>query len=111
MPSYGQEILTCFELPKRSKKTSKMTFLPLFGHTISSVGRTQFWMGKWRPNLEITLVLESRQIDISNKSTWSKFGAWEGLQNHLQKGATHREINTVHRRKFAHFGQKTLFFA
>ena len=36
----GQEILTGFELPKRSKNTSKVTFLPLFRHIGRSVGRT-----------------------------------------------------------------------
>ena len=44
----------------RVKNTLKMTFLPLFGHTGSRVGRTHFWRGKWKLNSEIPLVLEIR---------------------------------------------------
>ena len=53
--------------------------------------------------------MEIRQVDLSKKPTWRKFGHQKGLQNQLQKGATHREINAAHRRNFAHFGQKLCF--
>ncbi len=110
MPTNAQEILKSFELPKGQKHLKNDLSAPFWTH------RRQCWEnsildGKWRPNSEIPLVLESRQVEISNKHTWRKFGAREGLQNQLQKGAMHREISAVHRVKFAHFGQKTLFVA
>ena len=40
---------------KKVNNTQRMTLLPLFWHTASSVGRTQFWRGKWRPNSKIPL--------------------------------------------------------
>ena len=55
-----------FGLPKGSK-TQKMTFLPPFAPTGSSVGRLDFGRGKWMPNPEIPLGLESRQAGISNE--------------------------------------------
>ena len=73
MPTYGQEILTGFWASRRVKNTLKMTFLPLFGHTGSSVGKNHFWWVKWKPNLDITLGLERRQVDISNELSCTQF--------------------------------------
>ena len=47
--------------PQEVKNTQKMTSLPLFWHTGSSLGRLQFWRGKWHPNWKFSLGLESRQ--------------------------------------------------
>lgn len=69
-----------------------MAFLPLFGHIGSSVGRFDFWRGKWQPNSEITLGLENRQEDISNELSYTQFGLQEGPQNQLQSGAMHRDF-------------------
>ena len=99
-----------FWASKRVKNTLKMTFLPLFGHIGSSVGRTHFWRGKWKPNSENPLVLESRQEYLSKKPTWSKFGHQEGLQNQLQTGTTHREIRRSTLEIFAHFGLSNSVF-
>ena len=100
-----------FWASRRVKNTLKMTFLPLFGHTGSSVGRTHFWRGKWKPNSEILVVLERRQASLSNKPTWRKFGHWEGLQNQLQTGATHREIRRSALGILLILDSVTLFFA
>ena len=37
------------------KNTLKLTFLPLFGHTRSSVGKTHFWRGKWQPMIQVDI--------------------------------------------------------
>ena len=100
-----------FWASRRVKNTLKMTILPLSGQTGSSVRRTHFWSGKWKPNLEILLVLESRQAELSNKSTWSQFGHREGLQNWLQTSATHREIGCDTLGILLSFDSVTLFFA
>ena len=92
-----------FGASKRVKNTLKMTFLPLFGHTRSSVGRTHFWRGKWKPNSEIPLVLKIIQAELSNKPTWIQFGQREGLQNQLQTGKTHREFRRNALGILAHF--------
>jgi len=47
--------------PQEVKNTLKMTSPPLISHTKSSLGRLRFWRGKWAPNPEIPLGLESRQ--------------------------------------------------
>ena len=73
-----------------------MPSLPLFEPTGRSVGRTDFWRGKWTPNSKIPLVLESRQIGLSIKPTWSKFGEGEGLQIQLGKGVEHQEDGDGH---------------
>lgn len=99
-----------FWAPKRVKNTPKMTFLPLFGHTGSSVGKTPFWRGKWRPNLKIPLVLESTQVDLSKTCTWRRFGHREGLQKWLQIGTMHREISATHWRNFAQFHHEYFVF-
>ena len=75
--------------PQEVKNTQKMTSLPLFCHTGSNPGRLKFWRGKWHPNLEITLGLESRQAGLSNKHTWAQFGLQEVPQNQLHSGAAH----------------------
>ena len=99
-----------FWVAGRVKNTLKMTFLPLFGHTGRSVGKTHFWRGKWQPNSEITLGLEIRQADLSNNLSCAKFGDWEGLQNQLQTGVTHREIRRGALGIFAHFGLSNSVF-
>lgn len=110
---HTQKLLEIFDkswASKRVKNTSKMLTLPLFGHTGSSFGRTDFWRGKWTPNSKIPLVLEIRQIDISNKPTWRKFGEGEGLQNRLGKNVMHRKSGATHKMKKCQFCLKTLFF-
>ena len=84
------------------KNTQKMTSLPLFWHTGSSLGRMKIWRGKWAPNSEIPLGLEIRQAKISNKHTWAQFGFLQVPQNRLQSGATHIESGA------AHIGKKAL---
>ena len=69
-----------------------MAFLPLFAHTESSVGRLNFWRGKWQSNLEIRLGLEIIQVGLSNELFDAQFGLREGPQNQLQTCATHRGI-------------------
>ena len=85
------------------KNTLKLTFLPLFGHTRSSVGKTHFWRGKWKPNSEIPLGLEIRQENIYNELSCAQFGHQEGLQNWLQTGVTHREFRRYALGILAHF--------
>ena len=74
---------------QKGQKHPKTDLSTPFGNTWSSVGRNHFWRGKWKPNSEISLVLESRHADLSNKLNWSQFGHREGLHNQLQTGATH----------------------
>ena len=93
-----------FWVARKVKNTLKMTFLPLFGHTGSSVGKTHFWRGKWKPNSELPLGLEIRQVDISNELSCAQFGHREGLQNQLQTGATYWGFWLI-------FHLVTLFFA
>ena len=81
-----------FWVARRVKNTLKMTFLPLFGHTGSSVGKTHFWRGKWQPNSEILPDLESRQAGLSNELFCTQFGHQEGVQNRLQSSMTHRDF-------------------
>jgi len=83
--------------PYEVKNTLKMTSLPLISHTESSLGRLKFWRGKWEPNSEIPLGLESRQVGISNKHTWAQFGLYRVPQNQQQSSATHTEIGAAHR--------------
>ena len=89
--------------PQKVKKHAKNDFLPLFGHTRSSLGRLQFWRGKWTPNWEITLGLESRHPDLSHKPTFASFGCLEVPQNVAQKRATRWELGRYASRKFARF--------
>ena len=56
------------------KKHPKMASLPHFWHTQSSLGRMKIWRGKWAPNWEIPVGLESRQDKLSNKPIWAHFG-------------------------------------
>jgi len=67
--------------PKEVKNTLKMTFLPLISHIGSSLGRLRIWRGKWAPNSEIPLGLESRQVGFFNKHTWDQFGLHKMHQN------------------------------
>ena len=83
--------------PQEVKNTQKMTSLPLFWHTGRSLERMKIWRGKWAPNLEIPLGLESRQARLSNKHTWSQFGLRKVPQNQLQSGMTHTVFGAVHR--------------
>ena len=99
-----------FWVAGRVKNTLKMTFLPLFGHTGSSVGKTHFWRGKWQPNSEIPLGLESRQADRSNELSYAQFGHREGLQNRLQSGMTHREFRCGALGILAHFSLSNSVF-
>ena len=69
-----------------------MTFLPLFGHTGSSVGKNHFWRRTWKQNSKIQLGLESRQVELSNELSYAQFGLREGTQNQPQSGATHRDF-------------------
>ena len=69
-----------------------MAFLPLFGHTGSSVGTFDFWRGQWKQNSEIPLGLVIKQADISNELSHAQFGHQEDLQNRLQSGMTHRDF-------------------
>ena len=69
-----------------------MAFLPLFAHTGSSVGILDFLRGKWQPNSEIPLGLESRHVDISKEISYAQFGLREGPQNQPQSGAMHRDF-------------------
>lgn len=85
------------------KNTQKMTSLPLFWHTGSSLGRMKIWRGKWAPNSEIPVGLEIRQDRISNKHTWAHFGLLQVPQNRLPSGAAHRENGAVHTGKNAKF--------
>ena len=69
-----------FWASRKSEKHAKNDFLPLFWHTRSNLGRLQFWRGKWSPNLEIPLGLESRHPEISNKPTFASFEALPEVQ-------------------------------
>ena len=46
----------------------------------SSVGRFDFLQGKWAPNWEMPLGLDSRHPGISNKISWAWFSLHEVLQ-------------------------------
>ena len=85
------------------KNTEKMTSLPLFWHTGSSLRRMKIWRGKWAPNSEIPLGLASRQARLSKKHTWSHFGLLQVPQNSLQIGAAHIELGATHIEKKAKF--------
>ena len=98
---FSSKFMHAYPLPKdfdkflvslRVKNTLKMAFLPLFGHTGSSVGRFDFWRGTWKPNSEIPLGLESRQVYISNELSCTQFGLREGPLNQPQRGAMHRDF-------------------
>jgi len=65
---------------QKGKKHLKIALSAIFGPIGSSAVRTDFRRGKWMPNSEIPLVIESRKIDLSNKPIWNKFGEGEGLQ-------------------------------
>ena len=78
--------------PQKVKKHAKSDLLPLFGHTGSSLGRMHFWRGKWAPNWEIPLGLESRHLDLSNKPTWASFGSLEVPQKWAERRATRRDL-------------------
>ena len=78
--------------PQKVKKHAKNDLLPLFGHTGSSLGRLHFWRGKWAPNWEIPLGLESRHPALSNKPTLASFGCREVPQKWAQRCATRREM-------------------
>ena len=69
-----------------------MPSLPLFGHTRSSLGRSQLWRGKWPPNWNIPLGMESQHPKISNKTTCASFGCWKVPQNLPERRATCREM-------------------
>ena len=75
---------------QKVKKQAKNDFLPHFWHTESSLGRLQFWRGKWPPNLEIPLGSESRHPDLSSKLTLAPFGHLEVPQKCSQRRATHQ---------------------
>ena len=47
---------------------------------LTSVGRFDFWQGKWNPNCIIPLFLESRLQELSNELSHAQFRHREGLQ-------------------------------
>ena len=77
---------------QKVKKQAKNNFLPHFLHTESSLGRLQFWRGKWQPNSEIPLGLESRHPEFSNKPTFASFGHLKGPQKCSQRRATRQDL-------------------
>ena len=77
-----------FWASRKSKKEQKNDFLPHFWDTESSLGRLQFWRGKWPPNSEILVGLEIRLTELSNKPTLAQFGHWEVPQMWSQRRAT-----------------------
>ena len=88
--------------PQKVKKQAKNDLLPLFGHTGSSLVRLQFWRGKWKPNWEIPLGLESRHPDLSKKPTCASFGFREVPQKWPERRATRwenlRDLHLQHRK-------------
>ena len=78
--------------PQKVKKQEKNDLFPLFGHTGSSLGRLHFWRGKWPPNWEIPLGLESRHPDLSNKPTCASFECHEVPQKWAQRRAMRWEM-------------------
>ena len=97
IPSHGQEILTGFKLPKRSKTPQKWPFCPFLDTQEEVLGELSFGGENGGQIQSLHFVLECRQVDLYNKPTWSKFGHWE--------------ISVAHWRNFAQFDQNTLFFA
>lgn len=73
---------------QKVKKGAKNDFLPHFWDTESSLGRLQFWRGKWPPNSEILVGLESRLIYLSKTPTLAQFGHLEVPQKWSQRRTT-----------------------
>ena len=51
----------------------------LIWHSSTSLGRFDFWQGKWTPNHKIQVVLESRLKYLSNELSCTQFWHREGL--------------------------------
>ena len=54
-------------------------------HILTSLGRFDFWQGKWTPNWKIPVGLESIVNNISNVLSCTQFWHRKGLQNHRAK--------------------------
>jgi len=93
---HGQEVWASFESSGGQKHPKSDLSAPILTHRKQS-WEIAVWRGKWAPNLEISLRLESRQVGISNKHTWAQFGFQKVPQMQLQSGATHTVLGTAHR--------------
>jgi len=60
----------------------------LIWHILTSLGRFDFWQGKWTPNWKIPVGLESRLKELSNKPTISSFWHLKVPQKWSQRRAT-----------------------
>ena len=75
---------------QRGQNTMKITVLPPFSAAGSTYGRMNFWRGKWAPNWEILLGLDSRHLGLSNKLSGAWFWCREVPQKQAVRRATHR---------------------
>ena len=69
---------------QKVKIHEKFDFLPLFWVAESSLGRIEFWLGKWPPNPKIPVGLKSRLRDLSNELSCTQFWHREVPQTELQ---------------------------
>ena len=70
--------------PPKGQNTAKFWLSAPFLSCRSSLGRIDFWLGKWPPNPKILVGLESRLREISNELCCTSFWHLEGLQTGLQ---------------------------
>ena len=83
MPMDGIEFLWGFG-PLECQNTCKIWLSAPFLSCRSSLGRIDFWLGKWPPNQKIIVGLESRLRYLSNELSCTSFWHREGLQTGLQ---------------------------
>jgi len=68
----------------------------LIWHILTSLGRFDFWQGKWTPNWKISVLLESRLKEISNELSCTWFQHQEGLQKSPESRTTHQVGHATH---------------
>ena len=66
--------------PSKVDCNSTLPLGSLILHILTSLGRFDFWQGKWTPNWKIPVGLESRLKDLSNELSCTWFRHREGLQ-------------------------------
>ena len=71
--------------PSKVDCNSTLPWGSLILHILTSLGRFDFWQGKWTTNWKILVGLEIRLNKISNKLSGAQFWHQEGLQKSLEK--------------------------
>ena len=75
-------------------------FVSLILHILTSLGRLDFWQGKWTPNWKIQDIQEIKLDKISNELSHTQCGHHEGLQKFPVKGDILRQKGAALKGKF-----------